>query len=79
MRGFIEHGTTTTPFDMTVLNRVSRFHLVMDALNSARTTPRGAEELIRWCRSQLDRHAAYVREHMEDLPEIRSWRVPSGR
>jgi xylulose-5-phosphate/fructose-6-phosphate phosphoketolase len=78
VRGFIEHGTTTTPFDMTVLNRISRFHLVIDALNNARTTPRGAQELIRWCRDQLDRHATYVREHMEDLPEIRSWRVPSS-
>jgi len=35
VRGFIEHGTTTTPFDMTVLNKISRFHLVMDALNNS--------------------------------------------
>ncbi|MCY7400760.1 MAG: phosphoketolase family protein [Nocardioides sp.] len=75
VRGFIEHGTTTTPFDMTVLNRISRFHLVMDALNNSRTTLPGADDLMDWCLAQLDRHAAYVREHMEDLPEIREWRV----
>jgi xylulose-5-phosphate/fructose-6-phosphate phosphoketolase len=73
VRGFIEHGTTTTPFDMTVLNKISRFHLVIDALNNARTVPSGAAELIDWCRGQLDRHRTYVREYMEDLPEIRSW------
>ncbi|MCW2867982.1 MAG: phosphoketolase, partial [Marmoricola sp.] len=54
VRGFIEQGTTTTPFDMTVLNQVSRFHLVMDALNNARTTPRGAEQLHDWCLAKLD-------------------------
>jgi xylulose-5-phosphate/fructose-6-phosphate phosphoketolase len=75
VRGFIEQGTTTTPFDMTVLNQVSRFHLVMDALNNARTTPRGAQELHDWCEAKLAEHRAHVREHMEDLPEIRSWRV----
>ena len=75
VRGFIEQGTTTTPFDMTVLNRVSRFHLVMDALNNARTTPRGAQALHAWCLGKLAEHQAYVLEHMEDLPEIRSWRA----
>jgi len=75
VRGFIEEGTTTTPFDMTVLNKISRYHLVMDALNNARTTPRGAQELYAWCEAQLDRHSSYVREHMEDLPEVRDWRV----
>ena len=75
VRGFIEHGTTTTPFDMTVLNRISRFDLVIDALNNSRTSLPGADELRVWCLSQLERHTAHVREHMEDLPEIRDWRV----
>ncbi|MEO5652058.1 MAG: phosphoketolase family protein [Marmoricola sp.] len=75
VRGFIEHGTTTTPFDMTVLNRISRFDLVIDALNNSRTSLPGADELRVWCLSQLERHTAYVREHMEDLPEIQTWRV----
>jgi xylulose-5-phosphate/fructose-6-phosphate phosphoketolase len=78
VRGFIEQGTTTTPFDMTVLNRVSRFHLVIDALNNARTTPRGAQALHDWCLDKLAEHRTYVREHMEDLPEIRNWRVDAS-
>jgi xylulose-5-phosphate/fructose-6-phosphate phosphoketolase len=77
VRGFIEQGTTTTPFDMTVLNQVSRFHLVMDALNNAQNTPRGAQDLHDWCLAKLAEHQDYIREHMEDLPEISSWRVGS--
>ena len=73
VRGFVEQGTTTTPFDMTVLNHVSRYHLVMDALNNARMTPRGAHELQQWCREQLAEHSAYIREHLEDLPAISGW------
>lgn len=49
VRGFIEEGTTTTPFDMTVRNRVSRYHLVIDALNNARRLPPGAGDLKAWC------------------------------
>ncbi|WP_242494676.1 hypothetical protein [Nocardioides zhouii] len=75
VRGFIEQGTTTTPFDMTVLNRISRFHLVMDAINNSHTSLPGAGELQTWCLEQLARHTSHVREHMEDLPEIREWRV----
>jgi xylulose-5-phosphate/fructose-6-phosphate phosphoketolase len=73
VRGFIEEGTTTTPFDMTVRNRASRYHLVMDAINNARRLPRGATELKAWCESQLAKHEAYVVEHLEDMPEVRDW------
>jgi xylulose-5-phosphate/fructose-6-phosphate phosphoketolase len=73
VRGFIEQGTTTTPFDMTVLNKASRYHLVIDALNNARMTPAGAHELSAWCHAKLAEHTAYIREHLEDLPEISSW------
>lgn len=73
VRGFIEEGTTTTPFDMTVKNRVSRFHLVMDAINNASRTPAGAAELLEWCQARLDEHRAYVIEHLEDLPEVKNW------
>jgi xylulose-5-phosphate/fructose-6-phosphate phosphoketolase len=75
-RGFIEEGTTTTPFDMTVLNRVSRYHLVLDALHNARRLPPGASDLEAWCTSQLARHATYVVDHLEDMPEVRDWLVP---
>jgi xylulose-5-phosphate/fructose-6-phosphate phosphoketolase len=48
VRGFVEEGTTTTPFDMTVRNRASRYHLVMDAINNAKRLPRGASDLSDW-------------------------------
>lgn len=73
VRGFIEQGSTTTPFDMTVRNRASRFHLVMDAINNARRTPPGASELLAWCEERLADHERYVVEELEDLPEIRDW------
>nr|WP_203907241.1 phosphoketolase family protein [Rhizocola hellebori] len=73
VRGFIEEGTTTTPFDMTVRNRASRYHLVMDAINNTRRTIGGAAEVQRWCQAQLDRHAAYVVEHLQDMPEVLDW------
>lgn len=69
----IPEGTTTTPFDMTVRNRASRYHLVMDAINNAKRLPRGATELKQWCEQQLARHEAYVVEHLEDMPEVRDW------
>lgn len=72
-RGFIEEGTTTTPFDMVVRNEVSRYHLVLDALNNARRTPSGASELRQWCLDQLQRHEEYIVEYLEDLPEVREW------
>ena len=73
VRGFIEEGTTTTPFDMVVRNRVSRYHLVMDALNNARRTPPGASDLKAWCQEQLAAHEEYVVEHLQDMPEVRDW------
>jgi len=73
VRGFIEQGTTTTPFDMTVKNKASRYHLVMDALNNAKRAPAGADELRQWCLVKLAEHGAYVVEHMEDMPEVRDW------
>ena len=76
VRGFIEQGTTTTPFDMTALNRVTRYHLVMDAINNARRTLAGSSEVLAWCEEKLREHSSYVVEHMEDLPEIRDWRLP---
>jgi xylulose-5-phosphate/fructose-6-phosphate phosphoketolase len=73
VRGFVEEGTTTTPFDMVVRNRASRYHLVMDAINNARRTPTGAAELKAWCEQRLAEHRTYVVEHLEDMPEVRGW------
>lgn len=58
---------------MTVRNRASRYHLVMDAINNSKRLPRGAADLRAWCQSQLERHEAYVVEHLEDMPEVRDW------
>ena len=58
---------------MVVRNRASRYHLVMDAINNARSLPKGAEDLKRWCQAQLERHEAYIRAHLEDMPEVRNW------
>jgi xylulose-5-phosphate/fructose-6-phosphate phosphoketolase len=61
---------------MTALNRVTRYHLVMDAIINARRTPAGSSELLAWCEEKLREHSSYVVEHMEDLPEIRDWHLP---
>ena len=78
VRGFSEQGTTTTPFDMVVRNGMSRYHLVLEALRrSARVAERG-EDLARHCRHMLDRHARYIVEHLEDMPEVRHWTWQPG-
>jgi xylulose-5-phosphate/fructose-6-phosphate phosphoketolase len=74
VRGYREEGTTTTPFDMVVLNQTSRFHLAELALRHARRSPAQTEHLIRECHAALARHTEYVRACFEDLPEIRDFR-----
>jgi xylulose-5-phosphate/fructose-6-phosphate phosphoketolase len=71
LRGDNEEGTTTTPFDMVVLNGMSRYHLCIEALRRSQT--RRAEELTALCRAALVRHTQYTREHLEDMPEVRDW------
>jgi xylulose-5-phosphate/fructose-6-phosphate phosphoketolase len=73
VRGFSEQGTTTTPFDMVVRNRMSRYHLALEALRRAKRRPAGAAELEAHCEEMLARHQIYVREHLEDMPEVRDW------
>ena len=58
---------------MVVRNRVSRYHLVMDAINNARRTPPGASALKAWCEQRLAEHAEHVVAQLEDLPDIRDW------
>jgi xylulose-5-phosphate/fructose-6-phosphate phosphoketolase len=71
--GFREQGTTTTPFDMVVVNEMSRYHLVLDALRRARRVPEHSADLADHCRNQLERHRSYVVEHLEDMPEVKDW------
>jgi xylulose-5-phosphate/fructose-6-phosphate phosphoketolase len=73
VRGYKEEGTTTTPFDMVVLNETSRYHIVMDAIRRSRRPPPNTTALNDACLSMLARHQDYVGEHFEDMPEIRDW------
>jgi xylulose-5-phosphate/fructose-6-phosphate phosphoketolase len=73
VRGFNEQGTTTTPFDMVVINRMSRYDLALEALRRAKRERSGAAELRTHCEEMLARHRSYVREHLEDMPEVRDW------
>jgi xylulose-5-phosphate/fructose-6-phosphate phosphoketolase len=73
VRGFNEEGTTTTPFDMVVQNHISRYHLCIEALRRTRRNNGRAQELIRQYDGMLLKHAIYVREHLEDMPEVRDW------
>ena len=76
VRGYKEEGTTTTPFDMTVLNEMDRFHLALDVLARVpRLRNHAAASLAAdLFRSSLVEHRAYVNEYGDDMPEIRNWR-----
>jgi xylulose-5-phosphate/fructose-6-phosphate phosphoketolase len=73
VRGFNDLGTTTTPFDMVVLNKMSRFHLAIDALKHVPRLGLQASDAIDMFNRKLYEHHAYIREHFQDLPEIRNW------
>ncbi|HEX6096996.1 MAG TPA: phosphoketolase family protein [Thermoanaerobaculia bacterium] len=74
VRGYKEEGTTTTPFDMTVLNEIDRFHLVMDVIDRVPgLLPRYAH-VKQAMRDLLVDHGEYIREHGDDLPTVRDWR-----
>jgi xylulose-5-phosphate/fructose-6-phosphate phosphoketolase len=73
VRGFNDVGTTTTPFDMVVLNKMSRFHLAIDALKHVPRLRSQASDAIDMFKRKLYEHHAYIREHFEDMPEIRNW------
>jgi xylulose-5-phosphate/fructose-6-phosphate phosphoketolase len=74
VRGYKEEGTITTPFDMTVLNDLDRFHLVMDAIDRLPQTGEKGLYLKQQLKDKLIEHRQYIEKHGEDLPEIRDWR-----
>ena len=74
VRGYKEEGTTTTPFDMVVMNDMDRFHLAIDVINRVPGLSVKAAYATQEFQDRLLEHRAYIREHGEDQPEIRDWR-----
>jgi xylulose-5-phosphate/fructose-6-phosphate phosphoketolase len=74
VRGYKEEGTITTPFDMTVLNELDRFHLAMDTIDRLPQTGETGQALKCQLQAKLVGHKAYIDKHGQDLPEIRSWK-----
>jgi xylulose-5-phosphate/fructose-6-phosphate phosphoketolase len=74
VRGFIDEGTTTTPFDMVVLNQMSRYHLAIEALKYVSRLRSRVSDVIDLFERKLYDHEAYIREHLKDMPEIAHWR-----
>ncbi|WP_414620725.1 phosphoketolase [Calothrix sp. CCY 0018] len=74
VRGYKEEGTTTTPFDMVVLNELDRFNLADDAIDRVPHLRYTAAHVKQMLHNKLIEHKQYVREHGEDMPEIRHWK-----
>jgi xylulose-5-phosphate/fructose-6-phosphate phosphoketolase len=76
VRGFIEEGTTTTPFDMTVMNELDRFHLAIAAIDQVPGLLPRAAHVKQALQHKLIEHEEYVRRHGDDMPEIKNWVWP---
>ncbi|MGK2913551.1 MAG: phosphoketolase family protein [Porticoccaceae bacterium] len=74
VRGYKEEGTTTTPFDMVVLNDMDRFHLAQDVIDRVPGLGSRAAHLTQVIRDKLIEHTQYIRQHGQDMPEIRDWK-----
>jgi len=74
VRGYKEEGTTTTPFDMTVLNDLDRFHLAGDVVDRVPRLFNIGGHFKQWLRDKLIEHKQYIVEHGDDMPEIKNWR-----
>jgi len=73
VRGYKEEGTTTTPFDMTVLNDLDRFHLVIDVIDRVPGLAARYAHVKQDMRDKLVEHRQYVCEHGDDMPEVKDW------
>jgi xylulose-5-phosphate/fructose-6-phosphate phosphoketolase len=76
VRGYKEEGTTTTPFDMTVLNELDRFNLADDVIDRVGRLQAQSAHVKDWLHNKLIEHKQYIMAHGEDLPEIRNWKWP---
>jgi xylulose-5-phosphate/fructose-6-phosphate phosphoketolase len=74
VRGYKEEGTTTTPFDMVVLNDMDRFHLVQDVIDRVPSLSVRAAYAKQAIAEKLIEHKQYIAEHGDDMPEIQDWR-----
>ncbi|HEY0785665.1 MAG TPA: phosphoketolase family protein, partial [Acidobacteriaceae bacterium] len=74
VHGYKEEGTTTTPFDMCVLNSIDRYTLVLDAIRRVPRMAARVAEAEQWHSERMQRHKLYVSEYGEDMPEVRDWR-----
>ena len=79
MRGYKEEGTTTTPFDMVVLNDLDRFHLVGDVIDRVPGLGSRAAYAKQFIRDKLLDHKNYIHRYGEDMPEIRNWKWDAMR
>ena len=78
VRGYKEEGTTTTPFDMVMLNDMDRFHLVIDVIDRVPGLDERAAHVRQHMEDERLRHRAYTREVGEDVPDVRDWTWPAG-
>ncbi|MGZ8240147.1 MAG: phosphoketolase family protein, partial [Methylobacter sp.] len=76
VRGYKEEGTTSTPFDMVVMNDIDRFHLVADVIDRVPRLKNNAAYLKQTIRDKLIDHKHYIVSHGEDMPEIQNWHWP---
>jgi xylulose-5-phosphate/fructose-6-phosphate phosphoketolase len=74
VRGYKEEGTTTTPFDMVVLNDLDRYHLFADTIARLPQLSSRAQKAYQFVNDQLKKHREYIWEYGEDLPEVRNWK-----
>lgn len=76
VRGYKEEGTTTTPFDMVVLNDLDRFHLFNDVVERVPRLQSQVAHVKQFVQDQIGKHKQYILERGEDLPEIQNWKWP---
>ncbi|HXZ78643.1 MAG TPA: phosphoketolase family protein [Terriglobales bacterium] len=76
VRGYKEEGTTTTPFDMTVLNDLDRFHLAGDVVDRVPRLQRMGAHFKQLLRNKLLEHKKYIAQYGDDMPEIKDWTWP---